>query len=52
VLAVLACWPPGPPLAENRHRSSDSGIVQLPVTRRMSEESTRGTVPTAARAAR
>ena len=26
---VLACWPPGPPLRENRQRSSDSGMAQL-----------------------
>ena len=26
VFAVLACWPPGPPLPVNRHSSSSSGI--------------------------
>src|SRR4051812_45051176 len=27
VSAVLACWPPGPPLRENRHRSSATGMA-------------------------
>ena len=35
VLEVLACWPPGPPLAVNRHSSSSRGIEQLRVTRRL-----------------
>ena len=33
VFEVLACWPPGPPLAVNRQSSSSRGIEQLRVTR-------------------
>src|SRR5436305_11550934 len=33
VFDVLACWPPGPPEAVNRHSSSDSGIRHVRVTR-------------------
>jgi hypothetical protein len=28
VLAVLACWPPGPPLALKRHSSSAAGMTR------------------------
>jgi hypothetical protein len=34
VFDVLACWPPGPPDALNRHSSSSSGIRQVLLTTR------------------
>ena len=35
VLAVLACWPPGPPEALKRQSSSDSGMLQLRLTAKL-----------------
>jgi len=34
VFEVFACWPPGPPLPEKRHRSSPAGILRDLVTSR------------------
>jgi len=50
VSEVLACWPPGPPERENRHRSSVIGMLRLLVTRKASASSaTRPTVRVAHR---
>jgi hypothetical protein len=42
VLAVLACWPPGPELRLKRHASSLAGIDKLRDTRRAPRSSVRG----------